>query len=79
MNGFRTEPIVLSAGQFIELADSLRRPDKEYMNRRNALFAKMDEEINIATNGMDMEVEIPDMDLSFTDEMQNGTESHTLY
>lgn len=79
MNSFRTEPIVLSNRQFIELADSLRRPDKEYMNRRNALFAKMDEEVSITENGTDMEVEIPDMDLSFIDEMQTKTDSHTLY
>lgn len=43
MNNFQTEPIALSSEQFIKLADSLRRPNKEYLDRRDAIFAKMDE------------------------------------
>ena len=67
MNSFRTEPIVLSGEQFMKLADSLRRPDKEYLDRRDAVFAKMDEEISIKREGVDIEVEIPNLDLSFVD------------
>jgi hypothetical protein len=69
MNNFQTEPIALSSEQFIKLADSLRRPNKEYLDRRDAIFAKMDEEISIERNEMDIEVEIPNLDLSFVDEM----------
>ncbi len=75
MNTFRTEPIVLSGEQFMKLADFLRRPDKEYLDRRDAVFARMDEEISIKRDGMDMEVEIPDLDLSFIDEMQENKRS----
>lgn len=69
MNNFQTEPIVLSGEQFMKLADSLRRPDREYLDRRDAVFTKMDEEISIERNEMDIEVEIPNLDLSFVDEM----------
>lgn len=69
MNNFQTEPIALSGEQFMKLADSLRRPDKEYLDRWDAIFAKMDEEISIERNEMDIEVEIPNLDLSFVDEM----------
>lgn len=72
MNSFRTEPIVLSGEQFMKLADSLRRPDKEYLDRRDAVFARMDEDISIRRDGMDLEVEIPDLDLSFIDEMREN-------
>lgn len=74
MNSFRTEPIVLSGEQFMKLAASLRRPDEEYMDRRDKMFAKMDENITIQRNGMDMEVDIPDLDLSFIDEMNCSEE-----
>lgn len=72
MNSFRTEPIVLSGEQFMKFADSLRRPNKEYMDRRDAIFEKMDEEISIEREGMDIEVEIPNLDLSFIDEMHSN-------
>lgn len=75
MNGFLTEPIILSGEQSVAFINSLRRPDEEYLNRRDEIFAKMDEEIRIERNGMDMEVEIPDLDLSFIDEMNNQKES----
>lgn len=65
LNSFRTEPIVLSGEQFMKLANSLRRPNKEYMDRRDAIFTKMDKEISIKRNGTDIEVEIPNLDLSF--------------
>ena len=39
MNTYWTEPVILSREQFRQLSDSLCRPDKEYMDRRNALFA----------------------------------------
>lgn len=74
MNGFLTEPIILSGEQSVAFFNSLRRPNKEYLNRRDELFAKMDEKISIQRNGMDMEVEIPDLDLSFIDEMNNPKE-----
>lgn len=67
MNSFQTEPIVLSGEQFMKLANSFRRPDKEYLHRRDAIFAKMDEEIRIKRNGIDIEVGISDLDLSFID------------
>lgn len=63
------EPIVLSGEQFMKLADSLHRPDKEYLDGRDAIFARIDEDINIRRDGMDIEVEILDLDLSFIDEM----------
>lgn len=72
MNSFQTEPIVLSGEQFMKLADSLRRPDKDYFDRRNAVFARMEKDISISRTGMDMEVEIPDLDLSFLDEMHDS-------
>lgn len=72
MNSFRTEPIVLSGEQFMKLADSLRRPDKEYLDRRDAVFTKMDEDISIRRDGTNIEVEIPDLDLSFIDEMSDN-------
>lgn len=78
MNGFLTEPIILSGEQSVAFIDSLCRPDKEYLNRRDEIFAKMDEEISIERNGMDMEVEIPDLDLSFIDEMNNEKESELI-
>jgi hypothetical protein len=40
MNSFQTEPIVLSGEQFMKLADYLRRPDKEYLATRDAVFKK---------------------------------------
>ena len=39
MNTYWTEPVILSREQFRQLSDSLCRPDKEYMDRCNALFA----------------------------------------
>ena len=39
MNTYWTEPVILLREQFMQLSDSLCRPDKEYMDRRNALFA----------------------------------------
>ncbi|MCM1232329.1 MAG: hypothetical protein NC489_19575 [Ruminococcus flavefaciens] len=71
MNSFRTEPIVLSGEQFEKLAHSLHRPDKEYIERRDAIFARIDEEISVKRHGTDVEVDIPDLDLSFIDEMQS--------
>lgn len=76
MNTYWTEPVILSREQFRQLSDSLCRPDKEYMDRRNALFAQMDEQINMKQNGRDMEVEISGLDLSFIDEMDEQTETH---
>lgn len=78
MNGFLTEPIVLSGEQSAAFLNSLRRPNKEYLNRRDEIFAKMDEEISIARNGMDMEVEIPGLDLSFINEMNNEREQELV-
>lgn len=65
MGSFKTEPIVLSNNQFAILAESLRRMDRAYLERRNAAFTKMDKDITIIRNGQDMEVDIPDLDLSF--------------
>lgn len=61
MYRFKTEPIVLSYKQ----ANFLYMPDNEHIANRNAIFAKMDAEISIKRNGMDIEVDIPGLDLSF--------------
>lgn len=65
MGSFKTEPIVLSNNQFAILAESLRKMDRAYLERRNAAFAKMDKEIVIERHKQNMEVDIPDLDLSF--------------
>lgn len=56
--------INLTKDQFSKLVDLLRHPDPIYMQRRDAVFQKMDEEITITHNGQDMEVDIPCLDLS---------------
>lgn len=56
--------INLTKDQFSQLADSLRHPDPVYMQHRDAVFRKMDEEITITHNGQDMEVDILCLDLS---------------
>lgn len=72
MNTFLTEPIILSGEQAMEFIVSLRRPDIKYLDRRNAIFSQIDESISIQRNGLDMEVEIPGLELSFIDEMQEN-------
>lgn len=62
-----TGPILLSTGQFRQLAASLTRPDKAYMARRDAVFARIDNEISLERNGTDIRVDIPELDLSFID------------
>ena len=74
MNGFLTEPIILTGEQSTKFINSLSRPDSEYLNKVNRIFNKMDEEISIQRKGMDLEVEIADLDLSFIDE-ENPEES----
>lgn len=75
MNGFLTEPIILSGEQSIDFINSLQRPDKEYIARRDKIFSKMNDDISIHQNGMDFEVEIANLDLSFIDEMDNEKEN----
>lgn len=74
MNGFLTEPIILTGEQSTKFINSLSRPDSEYLDKVNKIFNKMDEEISIQRKGMDLEVEIADLDLSFIDE-ENSEES----
>lgn len=62
-----TGPILLSAGQFRQLAASLIRPDKAYMARRDTVFTEIDNEISMERNGTDIRVDIPELDLSFID------------
>lgn len=68
MNGFLTEPIILTGEQSTKFINSLCRPNSEYLDRMSKIFNKMDEEISIQRKGMDLEVEIADLDLSFIDE-----------
>lgn len=68
MNGFLTKPVVLSGRQSVEFINSLRNPGKEYLNKRNEIFDRMDAGISIERKGRDLEVEIPNLDLSFIDE-----------
>ncbi len=65
MNSIGAEPIILSGRQFETLAGSLKRPDEGYMDRRDAIFKKTDENVIMKRTGTDIEVEIPDLDLSF--------------
>lgn len=79
MDGFLTEPIVLSGSQSVEFINFLRNPGSEYLNRRNEIFDEMDANISIQRKGRDMEVDIPDLDLSFIDEKSqacSGIELH---
>ena len=69
MNGFLTEPVILSGNQSVKFLDSLRRPDREYLDRLHGIFRKMDEDISIRRMGMDMELEIAGLDLSFLDKI----------
>ena len=78
MNGFWTEPIILSGEQAVEFMDSLRRPSEEYLDRRNEFFSQIDEEISIQRNGMDIEVEIAGLDLSFIDGMKDESRGVSL-
>ncbi len=61
----RTNPIVLSGREGEAFIGSLLRPDESCIRRRDELFAETDERVNIKRNGTDMDVDIPDMDLSF--------------
>lgn len=67
MENMQTGPVILSAGQFRQLAASLIRPDKAYMARRDAVFAETDEKIRIERDGADIRVDIHQLDLSFID------------
>lgn len=67
MDGFLTEPLILSGRQSVEFINSLCSPERDYLRRRDEIFNKMDAEISIQRRGQDMEVDIPDLDLSFID------------
>lgn len=60
------EGIVLSGEQATVFLKSLFKPDKEYLNKRDDIFAKMDKEISIIRNGSDIEVDISGFDLDIT-------------
>lgn len=62
---FLTKPIVISANQSKEFINSLRKPDKEYMKKRDEIFGDIDSRITIHCIGQDMKVEIDGLDLSF--------------
>ena len=70
MGGFFTEPIVISGRQSIEFIDSLINPDEDYIHNRDIFFDEMDHSISIQKNGMDLEVDIPGLDLSFLDDTE---------
>lgn len=69
MSSFITEPIIISGEYSSDFLGSLLHPDSDYMHNQRAIFEEMDRTININKNGMDIEVEIQDLDLSFLDEM----------
>lgn len=75
MSRFFTEPIIISRQQSAEFLDSLANPNRDYIHYRDALFAEMDNAIDIRKKGVDIEVDIPDLDLSFIDEMDNEKDS----
>lgn len=75
MNGFLTEPIILSGSQSAEFIESLRRPSRDYLNKVSDVFEKMDQEINIQRKNENLEVEISGLDLSFIDEMEDDAEA----
>ena len=68
MKGFHTELIVIEREHVKEFLDSLRRPDIDYLQRKNAIFDEMDSTMQVQYEGMDIEVEIQDLDLSFIDD-----------
>lgn len=68
MSGFLTEPIILSGKQSVKFINSLYHPDLEYLEKVNKIFDKIDEDISVQRNGMDLEVEIEGLDLSFIEE-----------
>lgn len=70
MGGFFTEPIVISGRQSIEFIDSLINPDEDYIHNRDTFFDEIDHSISIQKNGMDLEVDIPGLDLSFLDDTE---------
>ncbi|MCI8448231.1 MAG: hypothetical protein HFH30_07515 [Eubacterium sp.] len=69
MNEFLTEPIVLSGEQSMQFIESLCMPSREYMDQLAGIFAKMDQEISISQENMNLKVKVPSLDLSFIDTM----------
>ena len=71
MKSFITEPIIISNEQSVNFLNSLIKPDEKYIFHRNAIFNQIDRTIDIHRKGMDMDVELQDLDLSFIDEMES--------
>lgn len=67
MNSFITKPVVIQGESTLGFIRSLMHPDSRYMQLRNAVFDEIDRNINIQRDGMDMNVDIQDLDLSFID------------
>lgn len=67
MNSFITKPVVIQGESTLGFIRSLMHPDNSYMQFRNAVFNEIDRSINIQRDGMDMNVDIQDLDLSFID------------
>ena len=78
MNGFITEPIRLSSEQSKAFCDSLFSPNAEYLNKIGNIFDNLDKEISINRIGRDIEVDIPNLDLSFIDEINCKSEEKVL-
>lgn len=69
MNGFMTEPIIISAEQSREFMDSLRNPNRDELDKRDEMFQRMDEEMFVCKNGTDFTIDMPNVDLSFIKEI----------
>lgn len=78
MNGFITEPIRLSSEQSKAFCNSLFRPSAEYLSNIGNIFSNLDREISINRTGRDIEIDIPNLDLSFIDEMNCKWELSTV-
>lgn len=78
MSSFLTEPIIISGEHSSDFLESLLHPNADYMHNQMSVFEEMDRTINISKNGMDMEVDIQDLDLSFLDETDCSYEKEIL-
>lgn len=61
---FHTEPIIVSHEQSKNFLNTLAHPDSNYITRRNAVFANMDN-ITLTREGTTITANIPNLNLSF--------------
>lgn len=59
--------ITLSGQAAAQFINNLMHPNKEYIRKRDEIFAKMDENIKIQRNGTNIHAEIKNLDLNFID------------